>query len=173
MNPVTWQALRQVMPWLWFAEVLACAAVVVFEVGRRMFAGPVLLDVGIPEQPDAVGLSQRKYQLGWGVIMLAVGLIEALLPRLRLLGLIFVLQGILTVVRTTRRLQIRQAGILHQKLFRWEDIQEWRLRPKATTGWRSHYSSIRLKLVSTGQWTSSGGTVPEACREAVAELLAS
>jgi hypothetical protein len=116
------------LPWLWLVEGLACAGIVAFEVGRRKRAGPILLDLGVPEGRPQLGfLAGRKSQLGFGMLMLAIGLFETLFARYRFQGLVFVAWGnlnILNIAGAFRHFQIRQAGILGRKLFRWEDIQD-------------------------------------------------
>ncbi len=109
--------------WLYLAGVPILAGAALCELYSRYRAGSVLLDLG--SRPG------RAIQLGAGFLMLGLGCIEApFLPGSMFMGLFYAAFGGMTLVFATRRFQIRQSGIFVCKLFRWEEIEEYRLGPR-------------------------------------------
>jgi hypothetical protein len=155
----------RILTWLWPVWGLGVAAIFVPEVRRRMRAGPVLLDLGVPEERAEMGLSGRKPRLILAALMVTWGVIETFSPRFRVQGSVFIAWGSFSVVVACipRRLQLRQAGVLGRKLFRWEDIRDYYISPKG---------NLTLKLSDSG-WTAAVGNVPVPQLQEVAGLLAS
>jgi hypothetical protein len=154
----------RILPWLWAVWGLGIALIFVPEMRRRMRAGPVLLDLGVPEERVDMGLAGRKSRLIFGVPQLSLGLIETFSPKFRIQGFVFVAWGSFSVAAAIpRRLQLRQAGVLGRKLFRWQEIQDYYVSPKG---------NLTLKLAGTG-WTYCVGNVSPPHRQDVASLITS
>ena len=154
----------QILTWLWLVWGLGVAAMVLSEVSRRRRAGRVLVDLGVPEDREQMGIAGRNLRLGFGSLMLVLGLIETFSPRFRIQGFVFVAWGSVSVAAVTipRPFQIRQAGILGRKLFRWQDIQDYYLSPEG---------GLSLKL--SGGWIGCVGNISTSHRQEVASLIAS
>jgi len=141
--------------WGWFILAVIGVAWATVELCRRRSLGRVLLDCG--------GHGQREMQLGFGVLLGALGLFALLfVPSDRFRGFYWMVDACLLLVSSTRRFQIREAGVYGPKCFRWEQIEEYYLSPKGGLG---------LKLRGS-DWIWSGRVPADLWREAN-ELLAS
>lgn len=153
----------RILPWLWLVWGIGIALIFLPEMRRRMRAGPVLLDLGIPEERVGMGIAGRKSRVILGVLMLSFGLIETFSPRFRFHGSVFLAWGSLSVIGAVRRpFQFREAGVLGRKLFRWQDIQDYYVGPKG---------NLTLKL--SGEWIGAVGNIPPSYRQEAASLIAS
>jgi hypothetical protein len=144
--------MHRLADWLFLANGLACFAALAIHFHRSQSAGPTLLDIR--------NRDSRRY--GFGIVALVTGLFYIFFPRLRFQGLYWLGYGSLAIVASARSFQIREAGVLTRRLFRWEDIREYYL---------SRSGSLSLNLRGTG-WTGAGG-VPREHRQRVDELLSS
>jgi hypothetical protein len=154
-----------ILRWLWLVWGLFVAVMLVSEVRRRKRAGPVLLDLGVPEERVEMGLAGRKPRLILGVLQVSFGLIQILSPKFRTPGFVFLAWGSLSLVAAgiPRHIQLRQTGVLGRKLFRWRDTEDYAITPKG---------NLTLKLWDSG-WTYSIANVHPPKRQKVASLLAS
>lgn len=145
---------HRAIDWLRFISGVIGIVLVTVELYRRRRPGPVLLDCG--------GHGRREMQLGFGVLMGALGLFDMLfVPALRFQGFFWIVYGCSMLVSASRRFQIREAGVYGRKFFRWEEIEEYYLSPKGGLG---------LKLRGS-DWIWSGRVPADLWREAN-ELLA-
>jgi hypothetical protein len=141
----------------WLELVLSAGVVVLvmIEPCRRRSLGRVILDFG--------GHSQRGAQRGFGVLAGAWGLLQMyFVPANRFQGFLFLMQGCQILASSSRRFQLREAGIYGRKLFRWAEIEEFYLSPRG---------GLSLKLRGK-DWVSSGSVPPDLWQEAN-EVLAS
>jgi hypothetical protein len=108
-------------------------------------------------------LAGRKTRLILGVSMLLFGLIGTFSPKTRVQGSVLVAWDSVSVVAAAirRPFQLRQAGILGRKLFRWQDLQDYYISPKG---------GLTLKL--SGEWSGCVGRVPPPRRQEAASLIA-
>ena len=144
--------MHRLADWLFLALGLGCFATLAIHLHRSKSAGPTLLDIR----------NRDSNRFGFGIVALATGLLFVLFPRLRFQGIYWLGYGSLVIAGSVRGFQIREAGILTRRLFRWEDIQEYYLDRNGDLG---------LNLRGTG-WTGAG-SVPREHRQRVDELLSS
>ena len=144
---------HQAIDWLYLLSGVACFAVLVIPFYRSKAAGAILLDVS----------SHESLRVGISILMLATGLFCILFaPHYRFRGVGWLGYGALGIVGSLRRLQIREAGVLSNKLFRWENIREYYLGP---------HGGLSLNLRDK-VWRNLG-KVPAELRQGVSHLLSS
>ena len=140
--------------WLFLVLGIAWVGYSLVPLYRSKSAGPVLLDVRSHDSSRAV----------LGVLMFALGLFDAFFAShyYRFQGFYWLGYGVFWMVASQRRFQIREAGILSRRLFRWTDVQEYYL---------SRDGGLALNLRAKG-WRYVAG-VPRQDRQRADELLSS
>jgi hypothetical protein len=147
--------------WMFLAEILGAAVLCTAVIVRRRIAGPMLLDLG-SIQPWGIGsMTSPRARLALGIAMLVLGVFDTFVIPTKFTGLAFVFCGEFTILIASRKVQIRQNGILLGKLMRWDEIREYEVSPRGF---------LRLRLVD-GLWRRFDVEIPEALQPHVRRLF--